>query len=75
MNPAWKRLRLLSIIAAAVLATGAAVTAGLPQGVSDARLGPGWQCNRTAFLITTCSPVHAQQAHSGRSNILSSVRP
>jgi hypothetical protein len=62
MKPTWKSLRLLSIIVAAVLTAGAAVAAGLPQGVSDARLGPGWQCGRTAFLITTCSPVRAQRA-------------
>jgi len=60
MKPTWNNLRLPSIVVAAVLTVGA-VTAGLPQGVSEARLGPGWQCSRTAFLITTCSPVHAQK--------------
>jgi hypothetical protein len=52
----WQRVRTLAIAAVAMVAVGAAVAVGHPHGVSEPLLGTEWQCHRTAFLVTTCSP-------------------
>ncbi|HBY25649.1 MAG TPA: hypothetical protein DEH75_03700 [Bradyrhizobium sp.] len=31
------------------------LTLASPEQVSSAGLGPGWQCSRVAFVLTTCT--------------------
>jgi hypothetical protein len=56
------------ILAAAMLSlAGAAVFVAIglayPEPVSNAALGPDWQCSRVAYVWTTCSrPKHAEAA-------------
>jgi hypothetical protein len=53
-------------VVAAALASAAAILAiGLayPEPVSNAALGPDWQCSRVAYVWTSCSrPKHAEAA-------------
>jgi hypothetical protein len=56
------------ILAAAMLSlAGAAVFVAIglayPEPVSNAALGPDWQCSRVAYVWTSCSrPKHAEAA-------------
>jgi hypothetical protein len=69
-----KGLALLAIIA--VIGFGVALlSAGDPshEAVASAALGPGWQCSRIAFVVTTCTRdatperarVHVEQPSPG----------
>ncbi len=49
-------VRALAIIVVVVALAGVAVTLGRPAPIESALLGPEWQCSRTAFIVTTCSP-------------------
>ena len=54
------------VLAAAMLSlAGAAVIVAIgfayPEPVSNAALGPDWQCSRLAFVFTTCSRVKNSQ--------------
>jgi hypothetical protein len=51
---------MVSLACAAVIV---AIGLAYPEPVSNAALGPGWQCSRVAYVWTTCSrPKHAQAA-------------
>ncbi|PAY05463.1 hypothetical protein CK489_29215 [Bradyrhizobium sp. UFLA03-84] len=41
--------------AGAVLIAYGSLTLASPEQVSSAGLGPGWQCSRVAFVLTTCT--------------------
>ena len=41
--------------AGAVLVAYVSLTLASPEQVSSAGLGPGWQCSRVAFVLTTCT--------------------
>ena len=49
-------VRALAITVAAVAFAGVAIALGRPMPIESAVLGPEWQCSRTAFVVTTCSP-------------------
>lgn len=49
-------LRALAIALALAAVTGAAVLLARPQTIDSAVLGAGWECTRTAFVLTTCAP-------------------
>ena len=51
-----QRSRTLAIVAVVTVAAGAAIVVGRPRVVSEPLLGTEWQCVRTAFVLTTCSP-------------------
>ena len=47
----------------ACVAAGVAIGLAYPEPVSNAALGPDWQCSRVAYVWTTCSRLtHAQSA-------------
>jgi hypothetical protein len=51
---------MLSLAAAAVMV---AIGLAYPQPVSNAALGPEWQCSRVAYVWTSCSrPKNAEAA-------------
>lgn len=54
-------LKALAIAVAAVAVAGAVLLAARPQPIESAVLGAGWECTRTAFILTSCAP-RAQQA-------------
>jgi hypothetical protein len=54
-------LKALAIIFAVAAVAGAALLLARPQPIENAVLGSGWECSRTAFVLTTCAP-RAQQA-------------
>jgi hypothetical protein len=46
------------VVTAFVLAYVAFVgMAAAPKSVSSLELGGNWQCSKTAFVLTTCTPV------------------
>ena len=47
-------LKALAILVIAALA-GVAVALTRPKSIDSAVLGSGWQCHKTAFVITTCT--------------------
>ena len=49
-------LRALAITFAMVAVAGVVVALGRPTPIESAVLGAEWQCTRTAFVLTTCSP-------------------
>lgn len=67
----WTPKGFIFAAAMATLACAAVIaTIGLayPEPVSNAALGPDWQCSRLAFVWTTCSrPKHAEAAVGPRS--------
>ena len=51
---------MVSLACAAVIV---AIGMAYPEPVSNAALGPDWQCSRVAYVWTTCSrPKHAEAA-------------
>ena len=62
----WTPKGFVFALAMTTLACAAVIVAiGLayPEPVSNAALGPNWQCSRVAFVWTTCSrPKHAETA-------------
>ncbi len=54
-------MRAVAIAAAIVALAGVAIALGRPTPIENAVLGAEWQCSRTAFVVTTCSP-RPQQA-------------
>ncbi|MBR1121092.1 hypothetical protein JQ628_06170 [Bradyrhizobium lablabi] len=62
----WTRKGLVLSVAIMMLSAAAvAVSIGLafPEPVSNAALGPDWQCTRLAFVLTTCRrAAHADTA-------------
>ncbi len=48
-------LKALAIVIAIVVLAGVAVNLTRPKSIDSAALGSEWQCNQTAFLITTCA--------------------
>lgn len=49
--------KFLILTAVALVAGSGAVALGYSECFSDARLGADWHCERTAFIVTTCTPV------------------
>lgn len=66
----WWTPRSIIFAAAIALLACAAVTVGIglayPEPVSNAALGPDWQCSRVAFVWTTCSRLKHTQSASAR---------
>jgi hypothetical protein len=65
----WTAKNLVFVVAIVSLACVAAVLAvGLayPEPVSNAALGPDWQCSRLAFVWTTCTRLTGAGAASAR---------
>jgi hypothetical protein len=62
----WTPKGFVCAAAMASLACAAVVVAigfAYPEPVSNAALGPDWQCSRVAYVWTTCSrPKHAEAA-------------
>jgi len=56
MSPSRLSLSALAITFALVALAGAAIALARPKPIENAMLGPQWQCNQIAFVITTCSP-------------------
>jgi hypothetical protein len=54
-------VRALAITVAVVALAGVTIALGRPRPIESAVLGAEWQCSRTAFVVTTCSP-RVQQA-------------
>jgi len=55
------------MITLACVAVMAAIALAYEEPVSNAALGPDWQCSRRALVWTTCSrPKHAEAAVSIR---------
>lgn len=52
--------RTLAIMALTVVLAGATIVFARPRPVSNAALGAGWACSRTAFVLTTCAPTSRQ---------------
>ena len=51
MRSVWQRSRMIAMVAAMVLGTGA-IALARPHRVSEPALGTEWQCSRTAFVVT-----------------------
>ena len=64
-----RRILVLSVAVVTLIAIAAALSIGLayPEPISNAALGPDWQCTRVAFVLTTCR-------RSVRTNAAASVR-
>lgn len=45
------------VIATFALACAAFLWMAAPKSVSSSNLGSNWQCNKTAFVLTTCALV------------------
>jgi hypothetical protein len=54
-------LKALAITLAAAALAGAVLLLARPQPIESGVLGATWECNRTAFVLTTCAP-RVQQA-------------
>jgi hypothetical protein len=54
----WTGTRRALVIAAFALACVALLGMAAPISVSSPGLGGNWQCSTTAFVLTTCTPVH-----------------
>jgi hypothetical protein len=52
----WTGKRLALVIAAFALACVALLRMAEPISVSSSELGSNWQCSKTAFVLTTCTP-------------------
>jgi len=60
----------LSVAIVTLAAIAAAVSAGLgAEPVSNATLGPEWQCTRLAFVLTTCKRLTRAQAPTATARI------
>ena len=54
----WKGIALVGALAAAgCVVTVLSVGLASPEPVASAALGPEWQCNRIAFVLTTCTRI------------------
>jgi hypothetical protein len=53
----WVGARRAFVIAIFALACVAFLGLAIPFPVSGTELGSNWQCNKTAFVLTTCSQV------------------
>ena len=61
----WWNPRILVLavaVATLVCATGFAFGLSFPDPVASSTLGPDWQCNRLAFVFTTCGRVKHSQS-------------
>ena len=54
-------LKTLAITLVAASLAGALLLLARPQPIESGVLGATWECNRTAFVLTTCAP-RVQQA-------------
>ena len=50
--------------AGAVLVAYLSLTLASPEPVSNAALGPEWQCSRVAFVLTTCTRATEAEAEA-----------
>jgi len=64
---------LAATLVAATLA-GAVLLLARPQPVESGVLGASWECNRTAFVLTTCAP-RVQEAIPTVETWKNAVRP
>ena len=75
----WQRPRTFVVAAVAIAAAAAAVAiGGRPQVVTEPLLGAEWECSRTAFLVTSCSPSNErikQRAGSVGASHANIIRP
>jgi hypothetical protein len=64
----WWTRKYLVLAAAVALAFIGFVVIGVsyPEPAASAALGPDWQCNRLAFVFTTCSRAKHSQSASVR---------
>lgn len=53
----WTGKRRALVIATFTLACVAFLGVAAPNPVSIAEVGSNWQCNKTAFVLTTCTQV------------------
>ncbi|MBR0775312.1 hypothetical protein JQ543_19950 [Bradyrhizobium diazoefficiens] len=67
-------LKTLAITLAAAALAGAVLLLARPQTVESGVLGAAWECNRTAFVLTTCAP-RVQQATPTVETWKDAVRP
>jgi len=66
MNQRGWTLKILLLVAviASLACVGAVAATGLVEPVSNAALGPDWQCSRLALVWTTCQRLKHVQARS-----------
>ena len=53
----WTGKRRALVIATFTLACVAFLRMAAPMPMSSSELGSNWQCSKTAFVLTTCTPV------------------
>jgi hypothetical protein len=53
----WTGKRRALVIATFTLACVAFLRMTAPMPMSSSELGSNWQCSKTAFVVTTCTPV------------------
>jgi hypothetical protein len=60
----WWTRKYIVLAAAVALALIGCVVVGVsyPEPAASAALGPDWQCNRLAFVFTTCSRARQSQS-------------
>jgi hypothetical protein len=49
-------LKALALIGAAMVLAAVVTVLARPTPIESAVLGPGWQCSRSAVVLTTCAP-------------------
>lgn len=60
MKFSWQRsIRLAIALVVILIGSGGVLAIARPHAVSDPVLGLGWQCSRTAFIVT-CSHAKAE---------------
>lgn len=59
MKVSWQRSIRLAIAVVLLIGSGGVLAIARPHAVSDPVLGLGWQCTRTAFIVT-CSHAKAE---------------
>jgi hypothetical protein len=53
----WTDKRRALVIATFTLVCVAFLRMAAPMPMSSSELGSNWQCSKTAFVLTTCTPV------------------
>lgn len=67
--------RTLAVAALAVVFAGGAVALARPRPVTNAVLGAGWACSRTAFVVTTCAPTDPRPVPAVETSSKDSLKP
>jgi hypothetical protein len=58
--------RVAAIVSLGCVAAVLAITLAYPESISNAALGPDWECSRVAFVWTTCTRVQRAASASVR---------